>query len=341
MAPALSHFGRRALPLLAAGGLLLLALPLATLWWLNRPTGTPEQSFRLEAGMHAGQIGQRLEEQGLIRHAGFFQLAARLQRVGGRLEAGLYRLDGQQTTIAVLAQLQKAPLRLRRVTLPEGWTRQQIAAHLQTQGFADSARFAALAGDPDFAASLGIDAGSLEGYLFPETYFFEEETSEEELLAQMVAQFNRVFDDRFSQELKASGWSRHDAVTLASIIELEAVAAEERPVISGVFRRRLQLNRRLESCATVEFALGVHKARLTYRDLEVQSPYNTYRHVGLPPGPIGNPGLASLEAALFPSATPYLYFVARGDGTHIFSRTNKEHNAAKRRVKREGGGRIN
>lgn len=334
-------FGRSVLPALATGGLLLLALPLAVLWWLNRPTGTPAQQFRLKQGMHAGQIGRRLEAQGLIRHAGFFQLVTRLQRVGGRLEAGVYRLDGQATTIEVLAQLQKAPLRLRRVTLPEGWTLNQIAGHLQQQGFADSARFAALAGDAAFAAALGVKAPSLEGYLFPETYFFEEEVLEEDMLKQMVAQFNRVFDRRFRRQLDEMGWPLHDVVTLGSIIELEAVAADERPVISGVFRRRLELNRRLESCATVEYALGVHKVRLSYRDLEIESPYNTYKYRGLPPGPIGNPGRASLEAALFPADTPYLYFVARGDGTHIFSRTNKEHNIAKRKIKREGGGRIN
>ena len=131
------------------------------------------------------------------------------------------------------------------------------------------------------------------------------------------------------------GMSLHQAVTLASIVEREARIPAERPVISAVFQRRLDFNRRLESCATVEYALGVHKKRLTNADLQVDSPFNTYRHRGLPPGPIGNPGRASIMATLFPADTEYLYFVARGDGGHIFSRTNKEHEQAKRTLRLE------
>ena len=133
--------------------------------------------------------------------------------------------------------------------------------------------------------------------------------------------------------LDSIGLNLHQAVTLASIVEREAKAASERPLIAGVFLRRLSLNRRLESCATVEYALGVHKKRLNNADLRVKSPFNTYRHRGLPPAPIGSPGKAALYASLYPEKTEYLYFVARGDGTHIFSRTNVEHEAAKRQLK--------
>jgi UPF0755 protein len=333
--------GRGPYQLLLIGALLCALTPFAVLWGLNRPTEVDAQQFRLERGMHAASIGAQLQKQGLIRSAAFFQLAARLQRVGERLEAGVYRLDGDLTTIELLGQLQKAPMRLRRVTLPEGWTLDQVAGAIEQQGLADSARLVALANNSAFIASLGIKAPSLEGYLFPETYLFEEESSEAEILTHMIQHFDRVFATPFRQQAKAIDLSLHQIVTLASIIEREAVVATERPIISSVFHRRLQFNRRLESCATVEYALGVHKVRLSYRDLEVDSPYNTYQHRGLPPGPIGNPGLASLKAALNPAETPYLYFVARGDGTHIFSKTNKEHNRAKHRIKKEGGGRIN
>ena len=151
----------------------------------------------------------------------------------------------------------------------------------------------------------------------------------------MVEQFHSVFADSLYGRLDVIKLDLHQAVTLASIVEREAQAASERPVISGVFLRRLQLRRRLESCATVEYALGVHKKRLTNADLRVVSPFNTYRHRGLPPGPIGNPGRAALLATLYPTPTEYLYFVARGDGTHIFSRTNKEHERAKSKVRRQ------
>ena len=149
----------------------------------------------------------------------------------------------------------------------------------------------------------------------------------------MVDQFHRVFADSLHQRLKEIGLSLHEVVTLASIVEREAVAVEEQPIISGVFQRRLKLNRRLESCATVNYALGTNKKRLTYADLEVDSPFNTYRYQGLPPSPISNPGRTALLSVLYPEETEYLYFVARGDGTHIFSRTNREHERAKRQVK--------
>ena len=160
------------------------------------------------------------------------------------------------------------------------------------------------------------------------------ESDEESVIRRLVKQFDDVMNDDALARLDAVGLSIHQAVTLASIVEREAQAASERPLIAGVFLRRLSLNRRLESCATVEYALGVHKKRLTNADLRVQSPFNTYRHRGLPPAPIGSPGKASLIASLYPEKTEYLYFVARGDGTHIFSRTNVEHEAAKRQVKR-------
>lgn len=322
-------------------GLALLALPPFVLWRLNQPTLAPERQVRITRGMTADHIGRTLAEAGLIRHAGLFALIARLQGLGNQLEAGTYWLDGQVTTAQILQRLRKAPLHTRRVTLPEGWTLGQVAGALQAQGLADSSRLRAVATDPAFITGLGLDAPSLEGYLFPETYLFDVETTEEALLTRMVDQFRRVFDGGYRQRLEQLDMSLHEAVTLASIVEREALAAAERPLIAAVFHRRLRLSRRLESCATVEYALGYHKPRLTYDDLKVNSPYNTYIYPGLPPGPIGNPGRAALEAALYPDETEYLYFVARGDGTHIFSRTNAEHNAAKRRIRREGGGRIN
>ena len=198
---------------------------------------------------------------------------------------------------------------------------------------ADSARFVAVTEDPHFIRQLGVVAPTLEGYLFPETYFFDPDADERAIAALMVNQFHRVFTDSLRQQLEALGLSLHQAVTLASIVEREAVAVEEQPIISGVFQRRLKLNRRLESCATINYALGTNNKRLTYADLEVDSPFNTYRHHGLPPGPISNPGRTALLAVLYPSETEYLYFVSRGDGTHIFSRTNREHERAKRQIK--------
>ena len=304
----------------------------ALLWHLGRPTGGPPVAVTIDAGMSARAIGIRLEAFGLVRSALFFEAAARYRGLAGRLEAGRYRLDGSRSLNQLLDDLLDAPLEMVRVTIPEGLTRRQTAGRLRAAGLADSARFVAATESPELIAELGVEAGTLEGYLFPETYFLPPDVTEEEIARHMVAEFFRVLDDSLAVRLPELGLSLHQAVTLASIVEGEAMVADERPVIAAIFHRRLGLNRRLESCATVEFALGVQKERLTNEDLQVVSPYNTYRHSGLPPGPICNPGRASLHAALHPPQTDYFFFVARGDGTHEFSRTNREHEAAKRQI---------
>jgi UPF0755 protein len=285
--------------------------------------------------MSARRIGHLLQTQGLIRSAGIFALAVRLQGLEHQLRAGTYRLDGTRSTVAIVHQLVEAQVIIERITIPEGLTRQQVAGLLSRRGLADSTRFLALTEDPVLLDRLGVDAPTLEGYLFPETYFFDAGTPETAVIERMVDEFHAVFADSLRDRLAEIGFSLHEAVTLASIVEGEAMLEEERPIISGVFLRRLQLNRRLESCATVEYALGFHKKRLTSEDLLVDSPYNTYQHQGLPPGPIGNPGRAAILATLYPADTDYLYFVARGDGTHIFSRTNQEHAKAKQTIRRQ------
>lgn len=303
---------------------------------LESPTGSEPQQVRIAHGASARAIGTRLQSLGIIRSARWFEARARLLDVASRLEAGNYSLDGRHPTGRILDDLLEAPLELVHVTIPEGLTRMQTAALLARAGLADSARFIAATGREDLIRDLGIVAPTLEGYLFPETYFFPREFTEEEIACHMVEQFFDIFTDGDFDRLGDIGLSLHQAVTLGSIVELEAVAAAERPLIAAIFLRRLGFDRRLESCATVEFALGVHKIHLTNEDLRVKSPYNTYLHRGLPPGPIGNPGAASLHATLYPvEDTEYLYFVARGDGTHVFSRTNAEHEVAKRTVRRQ------
>ena len=325
----------RTLLLVAATALVGVALPLGALWYLNQPTYEyPARQIHIPQGASARWIGQLLERENLIHNAHVFAWTVRFKGLGHQLKAGTYQLDGTETTAAIAQSLLKAPIQTQSATVPEGLNRHQIAGQLQAAGVADSARFIAATEDPSLIHQLGVDAPSLEGYLFPETYFFDLNADERAIAALMVNQFHRVFADSLRQQLKARGLSLHQAVTLASIVEREAVAVEEQPIISGVFQRRLKLNRRLESCATINYALGANKKRLTYADLEVDSPFNTYRHRGLPPGPISNPGRTALRAVLYPAKTEYLYFVARGDGTHIFSRTNKEHERAKRRIKR-------
>ena len=321
--------------------LALLGLPVAMLFiaigfgnLLNGPTNlTNLQNIHIQSGMTTRNIGELLEDRGLIRNAHFFEWVVRWQDLARRLEAGTYQLDGSHSTTSIVRELLQAPIQLQRTTIPEGLTRQEVAGLLQKHTTVDSASFVKLTEDPELIRQLGIKAPTLEGYLFPETYFLDAKANEREVIQLMVGEFHKVFADSLYPHLKKIGLTLHEAVTLASIVEGEAIVTDERPIIAAVFHKRLRLNRMLESCATVEYALGVHKKRLTNADLKVQSPFNTYLHRGLPPTPISNPGKASLLATLFPAATDYLYFVARGDGRHIFNHTHDEHKRAKRAIR--------
>jgi UPF0755 protein len=326
---------QKAMPL----ALLLLLAPMLVWWYLSRPTGlVPPLEINIPPGMSAQDIGGLLKDKGLVRSAAVFAWTARLRGQSQDLEAGIYLLNGTLSTPELLRELLKAPLQLRKVTLPEGLASPQIAQLLQQHGLVDSARFVSLARDEGFARKLGLDAPSAEGYLFPQTYLFNRTTTEEEIIRRMVEEFDKVFTGPFYARLDSLKLTRHQALTLASIVEREAVAPQERALIAGVFLARLERNMLLESCPTVEYALGYHKEHLDNDDLQVDSPFNTYKYPGLPPGPIANPGLAAIRATLFPAQTEYLYFVARGDGTHVFSRTNEQHEAAKRSLR--GGPRL-
>ena len=179
-----------------------------------------------------------------------------------------------------------------------------------------------------------VEKYKLEGYLFPETYYFETGSSEDKVINTMVEQFNAKFTVEFEKRLKVLKLSKYSAVILASIVEKEARMPEERPLIAGVFYNRLKKRWYLESCATVLYALGKHKKRLTYKDLEIDSPYNTYKRFGLPPGPISNPGLASIKAVLYPAKTDSMFFIVDGSGGHDFSRYYSEHLNKKKNSKK-------
>ncbi|MSR82485.1 MAG: endolytic transglycosylase MltG [Candidatus Latescibacteria bacterium] len=314
--------------------LLVLIAPMVVWWDLSRPTGlVAPLEITISPGMTAYDIGALLKEKGLIRNATVFAWAARLHGQSEDLEAGIYLLKGTLTTPDILRELLRAPLQLKRVTIPEGLASPQIGLLLQQNGLADSARFVTLVHDRNFTRKLGIDAPSLEGYLFPQTYMFNRTTTEEEIIRRMLEEFDKVFTGSFYARLDSLKLSLNQALTVASIVEREAVVQKERALIAGVFLARLERSMMLESCPTVEYAMGYHKEHLENADLEIDSPYNTYKYPGLPPGPIANPGQASIQATLFPAKTDYLYFVARGDGTHVFSHTNEQHEAAKRAIR--------
>jgi len=220
------------------------------------------------------------------------------------------------------------------VTLPEGLQSRQQAHILARVIGIDSARFVTLVHDESFTHSLGIASRNLEGYLFPETYGFYWQPDERDVVMRLVHQFQSFYDDSLQARARDLGWTMNQVMTMASIVEGEAVLAEERPIISGVYQNRLRKGMKLEADPTIRFALENGPRRILYSDLHVDNPYNTYRNRGLPPGPINNPGRASILAALYPLQHSYLFFVANGKGGHWFSSTYAEHQRFVRQYRR-------
>lgn len=304
----------------------------SAIYLLNRPTGTEPKAVEIQKGMTVHQIGERLYADGLIRSPRLLEVLARINGTSRRLTAGMHPFHGGMTTWQVLLELEQPRDVTRDVTLPEGLRKEQVAHILATDLNLNEDKLLALMSDSTFCHSLGVPENNLEGYLFPETYKMSVFADESRVLKVLVDHFFEVFNDQLRAQADAKSMSMHDVVTLASIVEGEARRDDERPVIAAVYLNRLKENMRLQADPTVQYALPGGPRRLFYKDYEIESPYNTYLHAGLPPGPILSPGRASLEAVLFPAQVDYLYFVARGDGSHIFSRTPEEHEVAKRRT---------
>jgi len=287
-------------------------------------------------GQNTVQIGEQLASLGLVRSATVFRLWVRLTGAAGSLRAGEYDFTRGMSIPGIVAKMTRGEVKLHSVTIPEGYSVAQIQALLVARGFADPTRLAAAllaAGinglvPAEFAAARpALVKQPLEGYLFPDTYMLYRGVTEAEILRAMVGRFKAAVTPAMRERAAELGMTLNEVLTLASIIEKEARLAEERAIISGVFHSRLKLSMALQTDPTVRYAMKNPDAPITSRELAIDSPYNTYRYAGLPPGPICSPGLASIHAALYPDDVPYLYFVAKLDGSHAFARTLAEHNA--------------
>lgn len=281
------------------------------------------------------KIGTMLENAGIIRNNYVFKYYVRYRKLDAKLQAGNYNLSPAMPLSQVADTLLKADKERLIFTIPEGYTVKQIAKLLADKGIVNYDKFLDITLNNKYSYSfLNYSAtlnNPLEGYLFPDTYYIPKDFGEKEIISMMLKRFDEVFDDKMRLQAEKLRLSIPQVVTMASLIEREAKISEERPRIAGVFYNRIKKNMRLESCATVQYVLGKTKPVLLYEDLKIPSPYNTYRNSGLPPGPIASPGKASLFAALSPDKTAYLYFVAKSDGSHYFSKTLAEHNNAKRK----------
>ena len=307
-------------------------------WGLLTPVGksTP-QIVSVEPGQSVLQVCAALADKGLIRSPTALMLAAYGTGKWRCLQAGRHELDASMTAMEMLEALcRNSRQSWDWVTIPEGLTLRQIAAVVEETGVTTASGFEREATRPAlFDASFPLPPDSLEGYLFPDTYRIEAKADGRRVIAQMLRRFEEVvWRGLLGEHAPDDGRSLHEVVTLASLVEGEAKIDEERPVIAGVLRNRLRRGQKLECDATVQYALGDgRKSRLLHEDLQIESDYNTYLHEGLPPGPICSPGESSLRAALAPAEVPYLYYVARPDGSHVFSRTYSEHVAAVARIR--------
>lgn len=282
-------------------------------------------------GSPVSAIADSLQHYGIIDDTHDFVLTTRLFKTTSRLKAGRYELPVGISCFRAMRLLEAGRSAGIRVVIPEGVTSYYIASVLSKKLGIDSTAFINLVHNPVFCQKLGVTAASLEGYLFPNTYYFDWGTSEDAAIRILVREWQRYVTDTLKTIAMEKGWSMHQILTLASIIEGEAMVDSERALVSAVYHNRLQRGMLLQADPTIQYIIPDGPRRLLNRDLKIDSPYNTYLHPGLPPGPVNNPGLQSIMAALNPAPVDYIYLVARGDGTHIFSRTLREHQLAKQK----------
>jgi len=294
----------------------------------RRPTAKPIR-VEIPVGANAAGIGRRLRQAGLIRSSLAFQAMARVLGETSEMKAGLYELSPNLGVVELIQRLVAGQALAHWVVIPEGLTLRQIAERLSERRLVTVEQFLRAARRPpkEYGLDLPIARRSVDGYLMPDTYQFPRQTTAREIIERMVRNWREKAYLPNERQFAAAGLSVDRIVVLASLIEREAQVPEDRPLISSVIWNRLRIKKKLEIDATVLYALGRHKDRVLFKDLKVDSPYNTYRHRGLPPGPICNPGKACIDAALRPAKTGYLYYVARPDGSHVFAETGEEHNA--------------
>jgi len=285
------------------------------------------QTFEIKHGMTLNKVSKELSHQGLIRSSSAFQAIALLQEKQKLIMVGEYNISPSMLPMEILQRITSGKTILHPVTIPEGYRIIEIGDILEKNGLADKEMF--IKQTKNIELLKGIAKISLEGYLFPETYHFGKFTNEKSIVKIMVDTFQeRALSKKFLNRASEMGFSYHEIITLASLIEKETGKDSERKQISSVFHNRLKKNMLLQTDPTVIYAIENFDGNIKKRHLKIDSPYNTYRYKGLPPGPISSPGLKSIIAALYPANTSNLYFVSRRDGSHQFSSTLNEHNQA-------------
>jgi UPF0755 protein len=288
-----------------------------------------EQFVEIPSGSGTSAIARRLADAGVIRDEISFKLALWLSGNARRLQAGEYRFDHAISARQVADKIARGDVYVRPITFPEGLTAKQMAAVYESKDFGEAQEFLDATKNAALVSAVDPVAKDLEGYLFPDTYKLPRTSTADQLVGRMVGSFMKALTPDVIEQAEARGMNVRQLVTLASIVEKETGNRAERPLVAAVYANRLKIGMGLQCDPTVIYALeraGRYHGNLTRDDLQFDSPYNTYRYAGLPPGPIASPGRASLEAAASPADVPYLYFVSKNDGSHAFATTLDEHN---------------
>lgn len=302
--------------------------------YIDLSSNTPRSSFKqikkveIPKGYSLKKIAHLLKQQDLIENHYIFLTLAYLKGISNKLKSGEYNLSTDMTPLEIIEKLYKGEIVYYRITIPEGYNIKNIVNLLVKNELINKEKFISLTQDGEFLSSLGIKALTLEGYLFPDTYYLSKGMKEEEIINKMIERLNNLFTEKLQKRLKEINFTIHKILTLASLIEKEVQIDSERKLVSAVFHNRLKSKMLLQSDPTVIYALEDFDGNLKKQDLSYDSPYNTYLYPGLPPTPIANPGKDSIIAALYPARVDYLYFVSKNDGEHHFSPTFKEHKEA-------------
>ena len=316
---------------LAVGAFVLCAaLGAALVGYLTDDALPPEEIMyvKVKSGMNARDVGAILKKRGVVENRWEFWLKAKLNGYESKFKTGSYAFTPGMSVDEVLEKLTEGATEVFRFTIPEGFSVKDTAKRLGKEGIVNEKEFLSLA--ENFAPYGYMERNSLadyraEGFLFPDTYVIDTDATTEDIMAMMARNFDNRLTEEMRQRAEDMGLSIYELVTLASLIEKEARYDEDRPVIAQVFLKRLQLNMPLQSDATLQYLMDVPKEDVSIEDTKLDSPYNTYQNAGLPPGPIANPGMAAIEAALYPADTDYLYFVADREGHNHYSNSYDEH----------------
>ena len=302
----------------------------------GRGGGTgPTLPVQVPPGASFAQITDTLEQRGIIENGTFFRLYARAKRADARVRPGTYGFRKGQSWSAILDDFRTGRVMTAKLVVPEGFSLDKIARRIADVSKRDSTAILDLLTSDSVARKYGVPGPNLEGYLYPATYDFPLGAHPDTIIKRMVGVYKRYWTPGRQARADSLKLSEREVITLASIVEKEAKRAEEMPTIASVYHNRLRIGYPLQADPTVQYALGSHRARLLYRDIRAarDNPYNTYVIRGLPPGPIGSPSERAIDATLYPAETKFLYFVARPDGSHIFTNSLVEHNRAKAQVR--------